>query len=1200
MQLVNCDKIAQNKWLSMAQVNYPYLDLTVLPEIRTQVITSRAALLFDESFTTVLWANGEGASLLGSPALRDLLDGDISINPTMRRQMAAAIEQLDDSDEVSAVARIRRGMQSRLLGFSVRHIQLPQNEKAVLLITENLRGRDHSESDMARSAVDCLDGYSHASAILGAEGELLASSEHFGTLDVKPNELAKLVKEVATEEDRLVKRLIETASGSLAAGIARLSDDPASHILIIADSEVEVANQPESEADEQEEAGEATAPPKPDIEVAPESNADSEETPSAPTVGAFSNRRKAGTSSLARWYFKQPTAQAEAQNVDPESTGDDSSTSEDEQTGSNTSPADTAPRSDVEIVSKTESEDRDETPHETVTAATIEDTIAPEPTSGLIQEIQHTEGTDTPDQTQSMQSNSKAKTDLSSSGDDFEFAVGSKPIRFVWDMDANNEFRSVSPEFEKAVGPNAANIIGLTWSELCQLHEIENGDDISALLNKGDTWSGKTVMWPVEGTDLQVPIDLAGLPSYGRNRAFEGFNGFGIVRTADAVVDPRAAGLKLSPKTDEFGTTDEDFSDTSAKSSEEEIQKDDTAKIVDLETRRNSKNERSLSTDEQETFEEIGEQLSDENDTSFTGSQSEDDDKPDEFTPSAFAGPSSKAHRFSGSSNVDSDTVGTPDHNVDTSILARLPIAVLVYRNSDLLFANQKFFEQTGYADLSQLAKAGGIVALFGQQADDDNATQFNIYHANGKQLGAQANLQRVPWDEDRAMLLTLRHDQTIDDGNGPEHKSDQIGHNSGEGSGDNGPNDSKSSADPQGTPSESATSSAQLLALNNAASQHDDLTKPAFGGLGAEDLRDILDTATDGVVILTDEGIIRALNKSAEALFDVDPDAVLDQSVTKILAPESHRSALDYLSGISGTGVASLMNDGREIIGKTAKGGLIPLFMTIGKLQQTNACCAVVRDITQWKKAEEELLSAKSIAESASAQKTEFLAKVSHEIRTPLNAIIGFSDMMIEERFGKIDNDRYRGYLRDIHRSGNHVLELVNDLLDISKIEAGKMELEFDACDLNTTVSETVALTQPDANKERIIIRTSLSAVVPKVVADPRSLRQIILNLVSNSIKYTKPGGQVIVSTVYEESGEVVLRVRDTGIGMSELELAHALKPFQQVNAETNTQGTGLGLPLTKAMVEANRARFEIESTPEEGTLVEIYFPNQRVLADR
>ena len=123
----------------------------------------------------------------------------------------------------------------------------------------------------------------------------------------------------------------------------------------------------------------------------------------------------------------------------------------------------------------------------------------------------------------------------------------------------------------------------------------------------------------------------------------------------------------------------------------------------------------------------------------------------------------------------------------------------------------------------------------------------------------------------------------------------------------------------------------------------------------------------------------------------------------------------------------------------------------------------------------------------------------------------------------------------------------------------------------------------------------------MPRVVADPRSIRQIVLNLVSNAIKYTGAGGQVIVSTVYEDSGEVALRVRDTGIGMTENEIATALKPFRQINtiSKKRGEGTGLGLPLTKALVEANRAEFSIESTPNEGTLVEIFFPTTRVLAD-
>jgi signal transduction histidine kinase len=259
------------------------------------------------------------------------------------------------------------------------------------------------------------------------------------------------------------------------------------------------------------------------------------------------------------------------------------------------------------------------------------------------------------------------------------------------------------------------------------------------------------------------------------------------------------------------------------------------------------------------------------------------------------------------------------------------------------------------------------------------------------------------------------------------------------------------------------------------------------------------------------------------------------------------------------------------------------------------------VRDITQWKRAEEELTQSRAQAERASSQKTDFLARVSHEIRTPLNAIIGFSELMMDEKFGPIGNDRYRDYLRDINRSGNHVLDLVNDLLDISKIEAGEQEMSYEAVSLNDTLAETVAMMQPQANRERVIIRSSFASRLPEVVADLRSVRQIALNLLSNAIRYTQAGGQVVVSTAYEPSGDVVMRVRDTGIGMTQAEIEQALKPFKQISAlkRGRSDGTGLGLPLTKAMVEANRAKFIITSAPSEGTLVEITFPSTRVLAE-
>jgi PAS domain S-box-containing protein len=342
-------------------------------------------------------------------------------------------------------------------------------------------------------------------------------------------------------------------------------------------------------------------------------------------------------------------------------------------------------------------------------------------------------------------------------------------------------------------------------------------------------------------------------------------------------------------------------------------------------------------------------------------------------------------------------------------------------------------------------------------------------------------------------------------------------------------------------------------------------------------------------------------MNGSACALFNYDEAETRDQPFAMLFAHESQRAVMDYVGGLADHGVSSVLNDGREVIGREASGGFLPLFMTIGRLSGSNGYCAVLRDITQWKRTEEELRNAKRAAETANSHKSDFLARVSHEIRTPLNAIIGFSEMMVEERFGPIGSPRYLEYAHDIGNSGKHVLDIVNDLLDISKIEAGQVSMEFVSVSLNDHLAESVSLLQPMANSQRVIIRTSLSASVPDVVADQRSIKQIALNLLSNAIRYTPSGGQIVVSTSYEPSGNVMIRIRDTGIGMNRKELEQAMKPFGQVGPGPRQRGdgTGLGLPLTKAMVEANRAQFEIVSAPGEGTLVSISFPPQRVLAD-
>jgi len=262
------------------------------------------------------------------------------------------------------------------------------------------------------------------------------------------------------------------------------------------------------------------------------------------------------------------------------------------------------------------------------------------------------------------------------------------------------------------------------------------------------------------------------------------------------------------------------------------------------------------------------------------------------------------------------------------------------------------------------------------------------------------------------------------------------------------------------------------------------------------------------------------------------------------------------------------------------------------------------IRELTArletYEQAEEELRTATREAQKSAAAKADFLAKVSHEIRTPLNAITGFAEVIMAERFGPIGNERYREYLKDIHGAGMHLVSLLNDLLDLSKIETGQLDLTFANVSLNDLTQQCVGIMQPQASRARIIIRTSLTPGMPQVVADERSLRQIVLNLLSNSIKFTGPGGQVIVSTAFADSGEAVLRVRDTGVGMSETDVEAVLEPFRQTatSGSWGSGGTGLGLPLTKALAEANRAHFSIKSAPNAGTLVEVAFPPTRVVA--
>lgn len=1167
----------------MSAKQYPFIDVAVHERVRLPFARGEAVVLFSQDLDRVLWSNGRGATLFGHDNVYDLLDAGPERTDVAFRQLIATGRQVRTPGERrTLLMRIGSGFRSATVTATVEGITLRPGENAILF-SAPVSDTRQSAGDAAAAMIAGLDDPDTHMAVLDGDGAVIAASEKFEALAISPETRRTLVEATGRSADHLVKRPIATGRGHLPAAIGRISSDPALHLLFAVETILGHLDPDEADAEPHADVTDSAA-----VQPAPnEAPADlvTEEVPEQP--------------------------------VDAE---DDRPSNE--------------PLPEAAIVALENTE-----------AVTAEPVIEETPAETADEQPAALEGDD------------PSASDVDPSG--FVFNRQGRPVRFVWKIDAEGRFSEISEEFAAAVGPRAAGISGERFGDVAARFDLDPDGKIGDLLRRRDTWSGKTILWPVEGTNLVVPVDLAALPTYSRNREFDGFRGFGIVRIADAVADPHARGLTLATVTtpterdalveevltEETGAllekaADELDADSDPAPAEdtqppteitpEASEEDDVAsatapeptpegedafrgerpalRLVETPARRHSdkvvqfESRRmrgglldGLSTGEQAAFREIARQLGE-----TFGKRKPEDRPTDHASPDATddviadredtAGIDETAKAALAAENETempglevgphaddmlheepaSERSGFApsrrqmDYGLTAAVVDALPVALLVHVGDRLIHANPEFFRLTGYADLGDLEASGGIdILLAGRDEEAEHRDgAMMLRHADGESTSTvRARLQSIRWEDGTALMLALTPIQEK-----PVLSLVETAP---------APSDAEAKTEEQST----------VSALR----------------VEVSELRSILETATDGVVVVGQDGDIRSMNRSASALFNYDEDETRGRPFAMLFAHESQKAVLDYLTGLSGHGVASVLNDGREVIGREASGGFIPLFMTMGRLSSSAGFCAVIRDITQWKRTEEELRNAKRAAETANAHKSDFLARVSHEIRTPLNAIIGFSDMMATERFGPIGHPRYIEYANDIGRSGRHVLDIVNDLLDISKIEAGEMEMEFTAVGLNETISEAVALVQPQANAQRVIIRTSLSTNVPQIVADLRSIKQIALNILSNAIRFTPSGGQIVVSTAYEANGSVVLRIRDTGVGMTRSELEQAMKPFRQVTtgARKRGDGTGLGLPLTKAMVDANRANFAINSTPNEGTLVEVIFPSPRVLAD-
>ncbi|WP_340118893.1 PAS domain-containing sensor histidine kinase [Pelagibius sp. 7325] len=360
-----------------------------------------------------------------------------------------------------------------------------------------------------------------------------------------------------------------------------------------------------------------------------------------------------------------------------------------------------------------------------------------------------------------------------------------------------------------------------------------------------------------------------------------------------------------------------------------------------------------------------------------------------------------------------------------------------------------------------------------------------------------------------------------------------------------------------------------------------------------------ILGAAADGIVGLDADGRVTFANPAAARLLGRGLEEMIGGDVEDFLRPLQE-------GGGEELPIAATLTDGRarqveKTVIRGADGAPLPVRLAVTPVERRLSslrAVVVFDDITSQIAAQRSLRRAAEEAEAANRSKSNFLAHMSHELRTPLNAIIGFSEVMAEETLGTLNHPQYHEYARHIHVSGQHLLSLINDLLDLSKIEAGKLELWEEEVDCGSLVQRCRVFIEDAAQNKGLALTLRVAEGLPSLRCDARKLKQVLVNLLSNAVKFTPAGGRVLLEAESDGAAGIVVRVSDTGIGIAPENIVKVMSPFGQVHEALNrdTQGTGLGLPLSRALVELHGGRLTLESELGKGTTARVELPGRAV----
>lgn len=365
--------------------------------------------------------------------------------------------------------------------------------------------------------------------------------------------------------------------------------------------------------------------------------------------------------------------------------------------------------------------------------------------------------------------------------------------------------------------------------------------------------------------------------------------------------------------------------------------------------------------------------------------------------------------------------------------------------------------------------------------------------------------------------------------------------------------------------------------------------------------LASIFEVSEVGIIVTDENGAVVRVNDSFIRTYGWSRDEIVGHDFISLVSDdEKEKTRINHKKFIS-VGVRST----GEVKMLRKDGGTANILFTSATLrlsQNRKFLVTTVMDITLRKQMEQSLRLAKEQADAANRAKSTFLANMSHELRTPLNAIIGFSELIMKETFGRIENDKYKEYMDDIHMSAEHLLGIINEVLDMSKIEAGRLELVEEEFDIQDMIVSVCRMMSSRVFASNIKIVRKIQDNLPIVKADYRLIRQVLINLTSNAIKFSGHGESIVVSALVDENNDILISIQDEGIGIEQDKIAQALEPFGQVKEyhdrrDIEEQGTGLGLPLAKAMVQMHGGKFDLLSEVNVGTTVRFTLPSNRIV---